>query len=122
MMMFTGKIAGNMPLNKKASTLFTVGYSLLFGIILSLVSLLMFEPDPMVIAGCFVVGIVIALGVVGDMRKEVLNVEFKDDASGYTDPGGIRLTVRQDRFLYTRVSRTPKPQQQSGGSRGPGRH
>ena len=118
----TGKIAGNMPLNKKASTLFTVGYSLLFGIILSLVSLLMFEPDPMVIAGCFVVGIVIALGVVGDMRKEVLNVEFKDDASGYTDPGGIRLTVRQDRFLYTRVSRTPKPQQQSGGSRGPGRH
>lgn len=116
----TGKIAGNMPLNKKASTLFTVGYSLLFGAILSLVSLLMFEPDAMVIAGCFVVGILIALGVVGDMRREVLNVEFRDDASGYTDPGGLRLTVRQDRFLYTRVTRTPKPQQQSGGSRGPG--
>jgi len=110
----TGKIAGNMPLNKKAQTLHTVGWTLGLGTIFSLLSLLMFELDWMVIAGCFVVGFVIALGIVGQMRREVLNVEFRDDASDYTEPGGLSLTVRQDRFLYTRVTRTPKPQQQSG--------
>ena len=109
----TGKIAGNMPLNKKAQTLHTVGWTLGLGTIFSLLSLLMFELDWMVIAGCFVVGFVIALGIVGQMRREVLNVEFRDDASDYTEPGGLSLTVRQDRFLYTRVTRTPKPQQQS---------
>lgn len=110
----TGRIAGDMPLNKKAQTLHTVGWTLGLGTIFSLLSLLMFEPDAMVIGSCFLIGLLIALGIVGQMRKEVLNVEFQEDASGYVDSGGLALTVRQDRFLYTRVSRAPKPQQQSG--------
>ena len=116
----TGKIAGDMPLNTKAQTGYTVGWTLGLGAIFSLLSLLMFEYDPMVIVACFFFGFLIALAIVGQMRSQVLNVEFRDDASGYTDPGGLRLTVRQDRFLYTRVTRTPKPQQQSGSHRGPG--
>lgn len=112
----TGKIAGDMPLNKKAQTLHTVGWTLGLGAIFSLLSLLMFEPDVMVIGSCFLIGLLIALGIVGQMRREVLNVEFREDASGYIDPGGLALTVRQDRFLYTRVTRTPK-QQQSGANK-----
>ena len=117
----TGKIAGDMPLNKKAQTGYTIGWTLGLGMLFSLLSLLMFEPDGMVIGICFLFGLLIALAIVGQMRSQVLNVEFKGDASGYTDPGGLQLTLRQDRFLYTRVTRTPKPQQQSGGPRpGPG--
>lgn len=116
----TGKIAGDMPLNKMAQTLHMVGWTLGLGSIFSLLSLLMFEPDVMVIGACFLFGFLIALGIVGQMRREVLNVEFREDASEYVDSGGLALTVRQDRFLYTRVSRTPKPQQPSGhGPKGP---
>lgn len=118
----TGRIAGNMPLNRKAQTAHTAGWTLGLGALFSLLSLLMFEPDPMVFAASFVISFVISLGIVGQMRREVLNVGFREDASDYTDPDGLRLTVRQDRFLYTRVSRTPIQQQnRSGpGGRGPG--
>ena len=116
----TGKIAGNMPLNKKAEAGHMIGWTLGLGAVFSLLSLLMFEFDLMVIFASFFFGFLIALGIVGQMRKEVLNVEFKDDASGYTDPGGLLLTVQQDRFLYTRVSRTPIQQNSGGASRNMG--
>lgn len=103
----TGKIAGNMPLNKKAQTLHMVAWTSGLGTLFSLLSMLMFEPDAMVIGVCFLFGLLIALGIVGQMRKEVLNVEFREDASGYADAGGLHLTGKQDSFLYTRVSRTP---------------
>lgn len=106
----TGKIAGNMPLNNSAAVGHTVGYTLGLGALFTLLSLMMFEFDLMVVAASFFFGWLVALGIVGQMKKEVLNVEFREDAAGYIDGGGLRLTVRQDRFLYSRVTRTPKQQ------------
>ncbi len=115
----TGKIAGDMPLNKKAQTLHMIAWTSGLGTLFSLLSMLMFEPDGIVIGACFLIGLLIALGIVGQMRREVLNVEFREDASEYVDSGGLALTVRQDRFLYTRVTRTPIQRNQSG-QKGPG--
>ena len=116
----TGKIAGNMPLNKKAETGHLLGWTLGLGAVFSLMSLMMFDFDSMAIVASFFFSFLIALGIVGQMRKEVLNVEFQDDASGYTESGGLQLTAQQDRFLYTRVSRTPIQQNTSAAPRNMG--
>ena len=106
----TGRIAGNMPVDEKGAAARRVGYGFGIGAVLALLSVLMFGVDLIAIAGCFFIGWMIGSGLVGQMEKEVQNVEAKDNAALYADPGSLSLHTRQDRFLYANVTRTPIPQ------------
>lgn len=72
------------------------------------------------IAICMAVGMVIGLIAVGIMAAQMKTVRAQNAASDYVRPGSMVLTNRRDIFLYSHVSRVPKPKQNSGGSHGGG--
>lgn len=72
------------------------------------------------IAICMAVGMVIGLIAVGIMAAQMKSVRAQNAASDYVRPGSMHLTNRRDIFLYSHVSRTPKPKPSSGGSHGGG--
>lgn len=109
----TGRIAGNMPLDEKAATGRQIGYTLAIGAVMSLLSILLFDVDLVAIAGCFVIGWLIAMGLVGQMKSEVLNVARKSGAADNIIPGSLNLRIRQERFLYANVTRIPIPQNEN---------
>ena len=74
---------------------------------------------------CMAVGMLIGLIVVGIMAARMKTVRMQSGASDYIRSGSMTLTQRQDIFLYSHVSRTPRPKSnssggghRSGGSRG----
>ena len=76
------------------------------------------------IAISMMIGMVLGLVVVGVMASRMKTVKTQHGASDYICPGSMRLTNSRDIFLYSHVSRTPKPKSNSsggghsGGSRG----
>ena len=72
------------------------------------------------IAICMAVGMVIGLISVGIMASQMKTVRAQNAASDYVRPGSMHLTNRRDIFLYSHVSRRPKPKPSSGGSHGGG--
>ncbi|MBQ8893802.1 MAG: hypothetical protein IJ043_05275 [Clostridia bacterium] len=56
------------------------------------------------------------------MKGKLKTVRCRPGAEAYTRAGSMKLTVQQDQFLYSNVSRTPRPKSNSsgggGGSRG----
>lgn len=62
------------------------------------------------------IGIVIAFIAVGSMKGQLKSVRSKPNASDYTKAGSMKLTASNDIFLYRKVTRTPKPQNNSPGS------
>jgi len=63
-----------------------------------------------------IVGLVIAFVVTLIMKGNLKSVHFNDSASEYVKKGSMNVTQSRDLFLYTRVTRTPKPKD-NGGSR-----
>lgn len=55
------------------------------------------------------IGFVLALIVVLIMRSQLKTVHFKDEAGDYIKEGSMQLTEKQDWFLYSNVTRTPRP-------------
>lgn len=74
------------------------------------------------IAICMVVGLVIGLIAVGIMASQMKSVHQQSGASDYIRPGSMHVTHSRDIFLYSRVTRTAKPKNNSssGGSRSSG--
>lgn len=72
------------------------------------------------VATCMAVGMVIGLVAVIIMASQMKTVRAQNAASDYVRPGSMVLTNRRDIFLYSHVSRVPKPKQSSGGSHGGG--
>lgn len=71
----------------------------------------------------FGIGFVIALIVTGMMMRRLKTVESRWAADDYVRPGGMRLTKRNDLFLYHRVLRRERPKEnRSYNSGGPGTH
>ena len=79
------------------------------------------------IAICMGVGLLIGLVTVGIMASKMKSVRMQSGASDYVRPGSMQLTNSRDIFLYSHVTRTPKPKNNSssggggrsgGGSRG----
>ena len=74
------------------------------------------------IAICMVVGLLIGGISVGIMASMMKSVRPQNSAAEYTRPGSMVLTNQRDIFLYSHVTRTPKPKSSSsgggGGSRG----
>jgi uncharacterized protein len=64
------------------------------------------------------VGMVIGLITVGIMSFRMKTVRQQAGASDYMRPGSMRLHNSQDIFLYSHVSRTPKPKSTSSSGGG----
>jgi len=62
---------------------------------------------------CLIVGVVIGGISVGSMAYNMKSVRDKDSASDYVDQDGLELQIQQDRYLYSTVSRRPRPKQNS---------
>lgn len=70
---------------------------------------------------CMGVGLLIGLLVVGVMASRMKTVRMQSGASDYIRSGSMNITNSRDIFLYSHVTRTPKPKNNSsGGSRGGG--
>ena len=72
------------------------------------------------IAICMVVGLLIGLIAVGIMASRMKSVRMRSSASDYIRPGSMHLTNSRDIFLYSHVTRTPRPKNTSHGGGGHG--
>ena len=72
------------------------------------------------IAISMVVGFAIAGIAVGIMAYQMKSVRKQTDASDYVRSGSMQIRDRRDIFLYSHVSRSPKPKSNSSGSSGGG--
>jgi len=68
-----------------------------------------------------IIGFVIAFIVTASLKGQLKSVQMQADANVYTTPGSLNLTRSNDMFLYSNVTRTAKPKENSsGGSRSGG--
>ncbi len=65
---------------------------------------------------CMVIGFVLAMMPVEDMKKQVKNVSSKKSAFDYVVGNGLELSHQSDRFLYSHVTRRAKPKESSSSS------
>lgn len=72
------------------------------------------------IAICMGVGLLIGVITAGIMAAMMKSVRPQNSASDYVRPGSMQLTNQRDIFLYSRVTRTPRPKSGSSGSSGGG--
>lgn len=63
-----------------------------------------------------IVGIVIAVVVVGQMKAELKTVRFQPKAENYIKEDSLKITESRDLFLYRTVDRTEKSKEDSGSS------
>lgn len=66
------------------------------------------------------IGAVVAAIVLYCMRSAMNTAKPQRDAGTYVKSGTYRLNIQQDIFLYSRVSRTRRAENNTGGSRGGG--
>ena len=68
-----------------------------------------------------VIGMVLAFIPVSIMKKQMNNVQVRQEASDYMKRNQVRMTQQKDLFLYSNISRRLKPQD-SGNRSGGGGH
>lgn len=64
------------------------------------------------------VGIGIAMFIVGRMKAQLKTVRFQAAAGDYMKSGSLNITESKDTFLYNTVTRTAKPKNTDSGSSG----
>lgn len=68
------------------------------------------EPLPFIyLPVCLLIGLIIALAVVGSMKASMKSVGMQAQANNYTKEGSFSLTEKQDIFLYSNLERTARP-------------
>ena len=72
------------------------------------------------IAICMGVGLLIGLIAVAIMASMMKTVRSQSGAADYVRSGSMHLTNQRDIFLYSHVTRTPRPKSNSSGSSGGG--
>ena len=72
------------------------------------------------IAICMAVGLAIGGIAAGIMAAQMKSVKPQKDADSYVRQGSMSMRSSRDIFLYSNVSRTPKPQNTSSGRSGGG--
>ncbi len=65
-------------------------------------------PPPMWILISIGVGVIVALIVVGSMRKKLKTVTMQSEANSYLRNGSLNITESNDIFLYSNVTKSPK--------------
>ncbi len=79
-----------------------------------------YEPSPGFQIGIpLVIGLVAALVTVFTMRSQMNTAKFQKGAASYMKNGSFRLLQNHDIYLYSRVNKTPRPQNTSSGGRSP---
>ena len=68
------------------------------------------------IAASLLVGLILAVLVIGIMVSKLKSVRMETDADNYIKAGSMRVTGSSDMFLYRSVSRRARPKNSSGGS------
>lgn len=125
----TGKFVGNLPLDRSLYHRYFAGITLISALIFYLLAalfhfwmLLQSEPlDTAWILGSFIFGLVCAFAITSSMKSSLMSVRFQDLADDYIRKNSIQLSVRNDMFLYRRVTTTPKAgaaKMRSGGFNG----
>jgi len=76
--------------------------------------------SPLWLPGSILAGIISAFSATGVMKSKMNNVKAKDNAGDYVKRGSLNLTEQTDSFLYSTVSRTPKPKDDDRGHTGGG--
>ncbi len=56
------------------------------------------------------VGLVISLIITGIMRSKMKSVRFENAARNYIKQGSMNIVRSRDMYLYSHVTKTPKPQ------------
>ena len=70
------------------------------------------------IGGSLLIGLVVGLIVALSLKSQLTSVKPQAAATAYTKPGSLRITDRQDMFLYHTITRTARPKENSSsGSR-----
>ena len=70
------------------------------------------------IGGSLLIGLVVGLIVALSLKSQLTSVKPQAMATAYTKPGSLRITDRQDMFLYHTITRTARPKEtSSSGSR-----
>ena len=70
-------------------------------------------PPPMWILISIGAGVIVALIVVGSMKKKLKTVNMQSEASSYLRNGSLNITESNDIFLYSNVTRSPKSKNDS---------
>ena len=65
-----------------------------------------------------IVGFLIAFIPMGRLKRQMRTVQMKAAASDYVKSGSIRITNSRDAFLYSHVTRVPKPKDNDNRHRG----
>lgn len=65
---------------------------------------------------CMPIGLAVGLIVAGIMALCMKSVRMQNSAADYVRPGSMHLTAQRDIFLYSKVTRTPKPKNNSSSS------
>ena len=75
-------------------------------------------PPPLWILVSIAVGVTIAFFVVGGMKRKLKTVNMQAAANNYLKNGSLNITQSNDIFLYSNVTKTPKPKDNdnNGGS------
>lgn len=74
--------------------------------------------QPLHIVICLFIGMSIGGISIFIMRSRMKTDRPQHSASQYLDRGSFRLNIAQDRYLYSRISKTPKPDHSSGSHGG----
>ena len=64
------------------------------------------------------VGVGLAMFIVGRMKAQLKTVRFQAAAGDYMKSGSLNITESKDTFLYNTVTRTAKPKNTDSGSSG----
>ena len=120
----TGRFVGDLPIDGKKAAAWFLGTFALTAVPIYFFGLTMEEELDstfwliLVAMATVIAGIVLRI-LVGEMRT----AKERHEASEYVTDGGLRLSVREDRYVTTRVSRMPIDDGAGGGpGGGPGGH
>ncbi len=70
----------------------------------------------------FVIAAVIAWAYVRSLQSKMNNIKSEPTAHNYTVPNSFQLRSKQDKFLFSNVTRVAKSQNNGGGHHGGGGH
>lgn len=116
----TGKIAGNLPISIPKFILFFLSFflgigALVFFLVFALKS---FEKESVGISVLIglIAGLIISIIIMLAMRRVNKNVRFQYGAFPYEKSGSCYINLRRDIYLYKKVTKTAKPQNNSSSS------
>ena len=68
-----------------------------------------------IVAGAWVLAFLIGFLIVNGWKRQMNTALAKTEANAYIKPGSLSFSVKQDSFLYSRVTKTAKPKSSPGG-------